>query len=90
MCLVCVRCAPIGVIGDQADGLFQFAMDTSMGLLLLRLFIVVEMMNTLAEFAVEELDSAGDGLLEHWLALCNKVCGIVVVLLQLAVQPVLA
>jgi hypothetical protein len=48
------------------------------------------MMNTLTEFAVEVLDSAGDDLLEHWIALCNRVCGIAAVLLQLAVQPVLA
>jgi hypothetical protein len=53
-------------------------------------FIFVEMMNTLTEFAVEVLDSAGDDLLEHWIALCNRVCGIAAVLLQLTVQPVLA
>jgi hypothetical protein len=43
------------------------------------------MMNILAEFAAEELDSARNDLLEHWTALCNKVCGIVALLLQLAV-----
>lgn len=47
-------------------------------------FIVVEVMKILAMFAVEELDSAGDDPLEHWMALCEKVCGAAAVLLQLA------
>lgn len=47
-------------------------------------FIVVEVVNTLAVFAVEELDSAGDDPLERWIGLCEKVCGAVAMLLQLA------
>ena len=46
-------------------------------------FIVVEVMNTLAVFAVEELDSARDDPLEHWITLCERICGAVAVLLQL-------
>jgi hypothetical protein len=82
MCLVCVRCAPIC---DQADGLFDLPWTQAWGCFYLVSFIVIKMMNILAEFAAEELDSARNDLLEHWTALCNKVCGIVALLLQLAV-----
>jgi len=47
-------------------------------------FIIVEVMNTLAVFAVEELGPPGDDRLEYWITLCEKVCGAVAVLLQLA------
>lgn len=48
-------------------------------------FIVVEVMDNLARFAVEELESAGDDPLEKWLGRFEKVCGGVAVLLQLAI-----
>lgn len=55
-----------------------------LGCFYLASFIIVEVVNTLAVFAVEELDSAGDDPLERWIALCEKVCGAVAMLLQLA------
>jgi hypothetical protein len=63
-------------------------MDKNMGFLIPRLFIVVEAMEALAKFAVEGPGPIGDGLLENWITLCEKVCdevcGPVAVLLQLA------
>lgn len=47
-------------------------------------FVVVEAMNALTRFAAGEQDSPADDPREHWIALAEKVCGAVAVLLQLA------